>query len=258
MGFSKRVLSSLLGWMIPSGIFITPVQAEIVMFTLHTDIQTEDTITAKTYITTDRMRVELRKEGRDITSIFHLDEKVFWMIENKDSTYQEITEKDLQEIKEKIEQLEERMNKLPNAVRRIIEGVTGGKVRAAKIPYTYAKKASGVKVKNWKCDHYEGTFEGIKVEEVWSAYWKDLGFTRGDFQVLEDLGEFFNLGAFTEEYDKFYRLEAKEGEYTGIPIRRVHYLNGVIQSITELIEIERKNLPSTLFDIPEGLVKKNR
>jgi hypothetical protein len=123
----------------------------------------------------------------------------------------------------------------------------------------FKKVASGVKVNKWKCDKYEGYLGGQLTEEVWTTSWKNLGIGQKDFRVMQHMGEFmselspdakshFNVGS--DEWEK-------EKGYSGIPVRTIFYSMGKKVFQTELKDVKKQKINSSLFELPKGLKKQN-
>ncbi|MDZ7379223.1 MAG: DUF3617 domain-containing protein, partial [candidate division KSB1 bacterium] len=81
--------------------------------------------TSKAYIDKDRMRAEVGDPDTDQVVIFRQDKERFWIINNKDKTYREITKQEVQTIKAQIDSamamMQEQMKNLPPEQRKMME-----------------------------------------------------------------------------------------------------------------------------------------
>ena len=149
---------------------------------------------------------------------------------------------------------------MPPEQRAMVEQMMKGKAMPARPEKKVFKKvASGVKAGKWRCDRYEGYRGGQLIEEVCTTSWKDLGIDQKDFHVMERMGEFmnelspdaasnFNFGS--EDW------EANHG-YPGVPVRTISYSMGKKVSQTEIQEIKKQKIDSSLFELPKGLTKQS-
>jgi hypothetical protein len=251
---------SLCAGIIVTGVFCSPVEARVVMETLHTGLKSADKMTEKTYVDKDRMRMDMKGKEMDMTLIFRKDKEVYWEIDNNEMTYRKWTKEDFQRIKAQIEQIEQEIESLKAEMEEsedlspeIMEEMEEMTVKSPEI--NYKKKRSGVKVNQWVCDYYEGISDGEKVEKVWTTDWEELGFTPEDIKVIGVFDKFYE-GAFKETHP-FFKFSSQEWEkeigYSGFPVRSVHYSEGTMDSKTELKEVKRQDLDPSLFELPEGV-----
>ena len=223
-----------------------------------------DIMVNNTYLDKKGMRVETKGENMDQIFIYRPDKGTFWIIDEKEKTYMEITEKDLQEIKQQAEKaqdiMSEQMKNIPPEQRKMMEEMMKEQMQHApseRSKVIYTKVASGVKVNKWKCDRYEGKVGSEKIEEVWTTSYKQLGISPGDFKVMEDMSNFF--GGFAGEQGSYFQVGSKEAEkesvYSGIPIKMITYKDGKKQDRNELKEVKNQDFPASLFNLPKGFTK---
>jgi hypothetical protein len=240
----------------------------VMIVTTHTTTaKPEDKMTNKTYVDSDRMRIETQAMGGTQVIIFRQDKGLFWIIDQKAGTYMEITKQDLQQMKAKMKEasamMEERMKGLPPEQKQMMEKMMQSRgmpmAQPAGVKTTYKKVASDEKVNEWVCAKYEGYRESKKVKEVWTTDWKSLGFTPESFKVMKDLSEFFEDFAkdLASSFDKIGSEEwEKQQGYAGIPVKTQAYTDGQLRDTTEVAEVKQETLSATLFDLPERLTKK--
>lgn len=252
------------GW-----ILVSQIQAGIIMVSTSESHEFNEMRVNKLYLDRERLRVEVKgkQRGGDIDEvvIFRKDKEVFWFIDNKKKTYREITKSDLEKIKEKMQEvrnrLEERLRSIPPEKRKMIEEMMKSQMPARSPEKRYKKVASGERVNQWICDKYEKYLDGIKSEEIWTVDWKQLGLSNDDFNILVEISKFSEQ--FSKEFSSLaffsvsYKGEdiKKESGYSGVPIKMVSYSGGRMREKSELREILRQDFPSSLFDLPAGFNK---
>jgi hypothetical protein len=241
----------------------------VVIVTTHaTAGRPEDKMTNKTYVDSDRMRMEAQAMGGTQIVIFRQDKGLFWIIDQKSKTYMEMTKQDFQQMKAKMNEakamMDAQMKNMPPEQRQMMEKMMQGRGMPAAQPAgtiktAYKKTAAGEKVNQWVCAKYEGYREDKKVKEVWTTDWKSLGLTAESFKVMKDLSEFFEDFAkdMASSFDKIGSEEwEKEQGYAGIPVKTLSYTDGKLRSATEVTEVKQESLPAALFNLPAGLTKK--
>lgn len=253
------------------GVFLMPaaaLNAGVTISTTHTTTaQPNDKSINKMYIDSDRLRMEVQNLGASQIVIFRQDKGLFWVITAKDKTYMEITKQDLQAMQAKMSEaksmMDDKMKNLPPAQREMMEKMMKGRMPmapgAATIKTTYKKVAAGAKVNQWVCAQYEGYREDKKVKEVWTTDWKSLGLTAETFNLMKNLGEFFEdfANEMAADYDRVGSEEWEKAQgYAGIPVKTLQYSDGQLRSTTEITEVRQESLAASLFDLPAGLTKK--
>lgn len=221
--------------------------------------------TSKAYVDRDRMRVETSDKEAERVFIFRQDKERFWLIDNKDKTYTEMTKQDLQKMKQQLDSamalMQEKMKDMPPEQRKMMEQMMQGKMSAAmpEAPkIVYKKVASGEKINQWMCDKYAGSAAGKDKEEIWTTDWQQVGMTEADLKVIQGMGEFF--AEFAKNMPFLSKVGSKEWEkehgYAGFPIRTLHYSGTQVRSKMEIKEIRRQDFATSLFELPGGLQKK--
>src|SRR3990170_3608288 len=112
------------------------------------------------YLGKDRMRTETKGSGRDQVFIYRGDRKLFWMLDNKEGTYTEMTREDVKKLKGRMDEAmktyEEQMKNVPPEQRKMMEAMMKSRMPQQPPRTVYKKVASGVKVNRWVCDRYDG------------------------------------------------------------------------------------------------------
>lgn len=240
----------------------------VIVSTHTTTAKPEDKMINKTYVDSDRMRMEAQAMGGTQIVIFRQDKGLFWVIDQKGKTYMEITKQDFQQMKAKMNEaktaMDEQTKHLTPEQQQMLKKVMSGRGMpgtqpAGTVKTAYKKTAAGEKVNQWVCAKYEGYREDKKVKDVWTTDWKSLGLTPESFKVMKDLSEFFEDFAkdMASSFDKIGSEEwEKEQGYTGIPVKTLSYTDGKLRAATEVTEVKQESLPPTLFDLTPDLTKK--
>jgi len=222
------------------------------------------TATMKYMFDKNGFRMESGEEmGPDLV-IFNRDKEVLWLVDTGKGTYTEITRQDLEKMNAMIEQhmkmFEEQMKNVPPDHRKMMEKYMSkmmGKGNETKTDFQ--KVASGVKMKQWICDQYEGKRGDEKISDVWTTDWKKLGITEEDMSVMQEFSDYFeSLRSKQEKIGGFnfsFGGDDEEGKLPGVPVKTVYYQNGQVETVTELVEIKKQDLDKGMFSLPSGLQK---
>jgi hypothetical protein len=218
--------------------------------------------TTKIYVDKDRLRVETTEEGRSMVIIFRQDKNLFWVVDNDESEYREMTKEDLQKMKmqldEGMKKMQEQLKNLPPEQRKMMESMMPATMNVKKLEQSvYSKVESGVKINSWTCDHYVGKVDDQKKQDVWATDWSQTGISADDLQAFRGMGEFFKSLApdMTDVFKLGDEEFEKQGGYAGIPIKTIDYQNGKVFSEFVVNQIVKKDLDQNLFEIPQGYEK---
>lgn len=219
------------------------------------------------YINSDRMRVENSRshveDAPDIV-IFRQDKKVMWVIDTKEGTYTEITQKDLEQMKAKIDegmkQMQEQLKNMPPEQRKMMEDMMAKQMpkqmmEQEKITF---KKTGSEKFMSWNCDKYEGTKSGKKAAEVWTVLPSQTGFKKDDFMVMRGFADFFApLGTDLNDFVMMgVEEDLKTGGFNGMPVKYINLEDGKVVDTFVIAKIEKRSNAADLFELPGNLEKK--
>ncbi len=235
--------------------------AGIIITTQHQDLKIKDAqpMIQNTYLEKDMIRMDMKIDKNDMTTIFLGEKELFLMIDHKKKTYTEMTKEDLENIKKMAEEL---VKSLSEAFKNIPPEMQE-KMKTAMTPETtkksetvYKKVASKEKVNKWICDKYEGTLDGNKESDVWTTNWKELGLRQEDLKGFDKIGEFFT--SLTKDFQWQFKVgtdeESKE-MYFGFPVKTINYENDKPSDEYEIKEIKQEELKASLFEVPKGYKK---
>ena len=212
------------------------------------------TKTTQSQIEKTRMRTETAGPN-GVTNVFIFDGQVMRMIDVAKKSYTEMTKEDLDRMGGQMAQMLEQMKNMPPAARAQMEAVMKNMPGMSTVAKTEYRKVGADKVGKWTCDKYEGYQNNSKTSEVCTVDPKALGFTAADFQVSQQLGEFF-LKMMPQSADQMFSLGKNDPQgFSGVPVRRIYSVLGR-QTVSEVTEVSRQTFPDSLFAVPAGFQKK--
>ena len=159
-----------------------------------------------------------------------------------------------------LKQLKQQLASMPPEQRAMMEKMMKNQLgKSGRPKVTFKKGKTGVKVGKWRCALFLVYKKGKKISEKCYARLGELGLKRRD---LAALGAYSNIVSTKSEAageideDSFSPKEIRKitGFY-GFPVKTVGYEGEGKQTLTELVRIERKTLPSSVFEVPKGYKK---
>ena len=240
----------------------SPVRAQgqgIVM----TQRETRDGQSTTNRVQMDRthIRAEARNGGEQLAFVYDGAGDVARMINLDKKSYLEMTREQVrqmgQQLNSALAMMQAQMANMPPEQRAMVERMMRGRGGAAAMPgaapakTTYRRTGAG-KVGQWTCTNYEGFRGPDKILELCTVSPADLGLSAADFEVTRKLGEFF-ASLMPQAAEQMSVLGTADDQgFVGFPVRRTSFRNGVADSVNELTELRRENLPSSVFAVPEG------
>lgn len=209
------------------------------------------------YLDANKLRMDLPDAG----IIYRGDLKKIFILSPQDRKYLEYSQDFLQKTREQAARMMERqMASMPpeqrERMKQMMQGQmgTGGKPRT-----TFKKGKTVVMAGKWKCVFFTTYKNGKKVSENCYARLGDLGLKRGDVTPLETYSTFMSSkpegsGEIDDESLSPREIRKITGFY-GFPVKTVDYEEDGKQSRSELLRVERKRLPSSVFEVPKGYTK---
>lgn len=211
----------------------------------------------------DRVHISTTGDKMAHTIIFRSDKKLFWIINEKNKTYQQITKEDIKKIKAKIDEaqkmMEEQMKNIPEAQREMMKNMMSNQamMQQAAPKIELKKKATGQKINQWTCTHFEGFADGEKIKDIWVADSKTLGLNQSDFPAMKEMEEFFK--SLSDQDSPFFSVGYKDLEdqfgLTGIPVKVVGLSGGKVESTMKVTEIKKQDFDPSIFELPSGYQK---
>lgn len=271
--------------MLTAGIIISGLHAQVMLVSQVTTMDMDDKEISSNNIYIDKERLCMETQSGDEHTVTVLRPgPLMYVMDLSRGTYMEITKQDMDQMKAMAQdanskmaeyqkqmgpqmeqmrkQMEEQMKNMTPEQRKAMEQyMPKGMMDMAREPEktVYKKVAGGVKVGQWTCDKYEGYEGSEKVEEVWATDPAQLGLNESDMKVFEQFGELF--GGFGDKQDRnLFKIGSKEFEaeqgYPGVPVKTVNYSGGQVESIEEIVKIERKSgFEDALFQVRPNLKK---
>ena len=217
------------------------------------------TKTNQVQIEKTRMRAETDgPNGGKQVIVFDAGAQVMRLIDYEKKTYTEMTKADVEkagaQVAGAMAQMQEQMKNLPPAQRAQMEAMMKNMPGMAPPVKTEYRKTGADQVGKWRCDKYEGYQNNQKTSDLCTVDPKTLGFTPADFQISQQLGEFFQK-LMPQAAEQMFTLGKNDPQgFSGIPVRRTVTVLGR-QSVIELTDATRQTFPDSLFAIPAGFQK---
>jgi hypothetical protein len=219
----------------------------------------------------NHMRAESHNTGDDMAVVFDGGAQVIRMINLDKKTYNEIDKAQLDQLRQRMggasaqmsaaqQKMQEQMKNMTPEQRAMVEQMMRGRGMTGMPPGPAAAKtefrpAGSDKVGKWSCNKYEGFRGQEKVSEVCTVDPKDLGLTVSDFDVAKQLAEFLKTIAPQSADRATYFGTAEDQGFSGVPVRRISYVNGKVSSESELKDVRHEAFPASTFDVPAGFTK---
>jgi hypothetical protein len=220
------------------------------------------TRTSQAQIEKTRMRSESAGPNGTVIMTFDGAAEVMRTIDMQKKTYTEMTKADVDRMgaqmagaMAKLQQMQEQMKNMPPAARAQMEAMMKGRGMTMGPPAkTEYRKAGKGTVGKWSCDKYEGYQDNVKTSELCTVDAKTLGFTPADFQVTQQLSNFFKAMV-PQGADQMFNVGtgAPQG-YSGVPVRRTFTIAGK-ETVSELTDVSRQTFPDSVFAVPAGFTK---
>jgi hypothetical protein len=205
--------------------FAFPATAGVVITEKTTDLIDETTETNTVYLAENGMRSGTEAEYM----IFRKDLQVLWIINTADKTYREINNQQVSQM-------------------------LGGMDDEFEEEIIYEKLASGVEAGKWIADHYAQFEYGEKTAELWFAPFDQLGVKRSDFAITAAFDAFLDPESPAGELGDLTEWKELTGDDV-YPVREESYIDGELETITQVMSIERTSIPAEVFDVPAGFTK---
>jgi hypothetical protein len=220
------------------------------------------TRTSQMQIERERMRAEMTApSGATQIVVFDGAQQVMRMISVDRKTYTEMTKADADRMGAQVGAamagMKEKLASLPPEQRAKMEAMMArvggaGAVMGAKPEY---RRAGTDKAGKWTCDKYEGFRNGEKISEVCTVDPKVLGLTMADFEISKQVAAFFEK-MLPQAADQIFAMGTPEGQgFSGVPVRRINYSGGKVQSTSELTDVKRQTFPDSSYEVPAGFQK---
>ena len=219
------------------------------------------TRTTRMQVTRDHVRTEIASaSGDNEVVIFDATTQVMWMVNYDKKTYTEMTKAEADKMGAQMgdanAKVQEMLKSLPPEQRAQMEQMMKG--RGASFPSAQPqrieyKRAGADKVGKWACAKYEGFRETQKASELCTVDVKDLGISATDLDAARQMSEFF--GKMRPQNAESLPAVGTDGQgFIGFPVRRVT-TTGNVQSVTEVSDVSRQNLPDSAFALPSDFKK---
>jgi hypothetical protein len=232
-------------------------------------VQTESFATGVTggaatvYLDGERLRIESREGGGDFVVIFRQDNEdlQYWIIDNARKTYVELSEAEIATIRRQVrvqrEQFKKQLDSLLPEQQVELRAAYPDRLRQLGLdaPTEYTLVSRGIQLDGRSCDYYTAAQEQSKVEDVWVAGWKSLGFDRSEMSALGGLADL--VKSMGQNVPAFYFFAGQDSppQINGFPVMVVRYSEGTRVEATKIVEVRQETFTGQLFELPDGLTK---
>jgi hypothetical protein len=173
---------------------VPPLQSQGLLF-IQQETREGKSTTSRIQIEKNRMRAESSATGESTAFTFDGDRDIVRSINFDKKTYLELDQAQVKQIRQQLDQLEEKLKGMPAQRRAIVEKMMqgrgrGGALLGAELPPVEYRQAGSDKVAQWACSKYDGYRGKEKVMEVCTVDPKVFGLTPADFDVARQLADF--------------------------------------------------------------------
>lgn len=203
-----------------------PLTGGIVITEKTTDLMEDMTMTNKVYMAENWMRSGTAEEFM----IFRKDLQVLWVVNTANETYREFTQQQAAQMLGGMDDFEE------------------------EVEPTYEKMASNVEAGQWTAEQYAEFEYGEKTAELWFVPFDRLGIKITDFTIAAAFESFLDPENPAQELGDLTQWKDITGEYV-YPVREESYFDRELETVTEIVSIERKSIPADVFEVPAGFKK---
>jgi hypothetical protein len=239
------------------GLTASSLQAQGVVF-VQKETRGSQSTTSTVQMDKDHIRAESRDGSDETAFVFDGPKQVARMINVSKKTYMELSKAEMDRMKKQMDEMMAQMANIPPAQRAMMEqmmqgrGMPGMPTAAPRVEF---KQTGSDKVGQWACTKYEGSVGGQKTTEVCTVDPKEFGLTTADFAAAQQLAEFMKSLMPAAADKMFVNGTVQSQGFAGVPVRRITFRNGAVESTTETTEFKRESLPASLFDPPAGFRK---
>jgi len=233
-----------------------------VVITAESESSGEKPHTDTIYLESDRLR---QNAGRSMEMIYRADLKKVWMLHDADHTYREMDPETMQAMRTQMEaamaKMRERMQSMPEAQRKQMEGMMANADAPAPKPVTYQQAGTARKVGQWTCTPYRVIGTHADREELCVARMSEVGLKRDDLKAFESLGTFMQQMMPTgRAAARPVALDveglSKAAGYDAVPIQMSQVGDdGKVEFQTTVQKVEHKTIAANLFEVPAGYTK---
>lgn len=185
---------------------------------------------------------KLRSDNEDadgLWTVIDMNKGALMMVNPEDNTYTEGT----------LDEYCAGMRKMMDAMSQFMGGMMP-KPPVKKPKVEVVKVGSGGKIAGYETTRYKVMVDGVLREEVWLANDQSL---LKEFGNPQTMAKFSQCGAMTDEFEA-------APEYQGImkagwPLKSVSHMGGESETNTEVVRIEKADIPASKFAAPKGYTR---
>lgn len=213
------------------------------------------------------VRIDRQGDEQPYTLIYRADLDLLWFINETKRSYTEFTREDLERVgrisQEAMKRARAQITDLPPVKRKKMEKLLNAQLG---IPTSAGKTLEILKkgtdtINGHEADHFIGSRDDTKVVELWTVPAAKLGISMAERSALESMSRLF--GDFADQIASVLPGEitkspswSHESFAHGIPVRAIHYRNGIATSRHELQSVTQEEMAPDQFDEPDELTER--
>jgi hypothetical protein len=208
------------------------------------------TTTSTMYLTPTHLKTRSKNSnGQETGSIFKQEEEVMYSIDHTNERYTEITKENI----EQMENMMERMKKLPESSKKMMKEKMGDLMANEQPDISYSKTGKTKKVKPWgKCQEWKGVDEeGDLYNKVYTTSRNDVKVSQEHFDVLTSMIDFFSF--MPEGADRKIPVnKGQKGDLEGFGVLWVYYDDsGNKSQRVHVKEMKETSIDASEFEPPK-------
>lgn len=222
------------------------------------ELKSGDVIQQEILLEPERMRINIKSPGADVSMIFLASgpESRMIILDRSKNEFRVLDQKTMSDLQQKLQgamaMMQEQLKNMTPEQRARMEKMMGrmGQMQAqAAQKVTYTAKGSGA-VNGLPCTRYEGVSNGQRVAELCAAEAGQLGISPGDLQVFDKVRQFFaefskslaNIPLASGVMNQF-----ADSGFPGYPVEYTAFRDGQVVYKAETKSVERVSLSDADF-----------
>lgn len=222
--------------------------------------QGQETTQLEMQIDPTHVRADVGREG--LVAVYDASTDTVRLLDSVRRSYRELTRTQAEQLGKQVAVLltivQAQLEKLPPDQRAAMEATIkarGGELigGAPQTPLTYTRTGTST-VGNWPCTTYDGVRDGRKVLEICASEGAAIGVTPEDFQAVRKLADLVRA-VMPRASDGLVVYGTAADGFAGVPLRRTSFTDGVPETTTEIVAVNRQTMPASAFDVPAGFTR---
>jgi len=224
------------------------------------DTTTGEIVRMTTYVEPGRLRIDMEGTAGATITIFRADRQVVWLIQPRERTYQEMTQRDIEQMANQLaalqQQREQMLKELPPEQRAAVEAMLKQQMGGGKQVEVSVRAVGRESVGNYSTTKYEVLADGQRTAVLWAAPLTELNLGPEEHATFAQFARFFEKlsqsAAQAGGSDLFTRYA---NVIEGFPVKVLSYDEGELASEQLLVRAQRQAVAGDKFELLPGLRK---